>query len=228
MIKTNDGLSEYAIKQLGRPYWYGTFGNTATKSLLDAKTKQYPAHYYPSRIPTYESQLGKRVHDCVGLIKGYLWSSMPDSVPKYNASQDVSADGMKAICNNGEKMDSMPEQKGILVFQPGHVGIYIGSGYVVEARGFAYGVVKTPLKSRGWTSWGKCPWISYYSQLEYFPAYSGNSQSIADALAGIGASSSFSFRKKIAEANGIASYYGLAEQNKEMLSKLRNGNLIKP
>lgn len=228
MAKTNDGLVAYAIKQLGKPYWYGTFGNTASQSLLDMKTEQYPSHYYQSRIPTYKSQFGERVHDCVGLIKGYLWSSTPDSVPKYNASQDVSANGMKAVSADGGNMASMPEQKGILVFQPGHVGIYIGSGYVVEARGFSYGVIKTQLKSRGWTSWGRCPWIIYDSDSEYFDRYFGNSPSIVDALASIGASTSFEYRKGIAEANNILNYSGLAQQNREMLSMLKNGTLKKP
>lgn len=228
MIKTNDGLVDYAIKQLGRPYWYGTFGNTASQSLLDMKTEQYPSHYYPSRISTYRSQFGERVHDCVGLIKGYLWSNTPDSVPKYNASQDVSANGMKAVSVDGGNMATMPEQKGILVFQPGHVGVYIGSGYVVEARGFSYGVIKTQLKSRGWTSWGRCPWIVYNSDAEYFEKYFGNSSSIVDALASIGTPYSFEYRKKIAEVNGISNYSGLAQQNTEMLQKLKNGALKRP
>lgn len=44
---------------------------------------------------------------------------------------------------------------------PGHVGVYIGNGKVVEARGHDYGVVETNLVDRGWTQWGKCPYIEY-------------------------------------------------------------------
>ena len=29
-MKTATGLVEYAIAQLGKPYWYGTFGQTAS------------------------------------------------------------------------------------------------------------------------------------------------------------------------------------------------------
>jgi murein L,D-transpeptidase YcbB/YkuD len=43
----------------------------------------------------------------------------------------------------------------------GHVGVYIGGGYVIEAKGFSVGVVKTSLKSRPWKRWGKCPYITY-------------------------------------------------------------------
>ena len=49
----------------------------------------------------------------------------------------------------------MPDVPGVLVFMPGHVGIYIGNGKVIEARGHAYGVVETNLVGRGWKEWGK-------------------------------------------------------------------------
>ena len=35
--KTAAGLVAYAKAQKGKPYWYGTFGNTATESLLNSK-----------------------------------------------------------------------------------------------------------------------------------------------------------------------------------------------
>ena len=161
MTKTNTGLVEYAKVQLGRPYWYGTFGNTSTQKLYETKKKQYPKQYQWS-CPA--DQLGKRVHDCVGLIKGYLWSDTPTSSPKYNAEQDVSANGMLQRCKEKGTISTMPELPGVLVFLPGHVGVYIGGGYVIEAKGHAYGVVKTKLAGRGWKSWGKCPWISYAQQ----------------------------------------------------------------
>ena len=158
MGKTNTGLVEYAKAQLGKPYWYGTFGNISTAALYKSKKAQYPQQYQWS-CPS--NQLNKRVHDCVGLIKGYLWSETATSVPKYNAKQDVSANGMLSVCKEKGSISTMPDIPGVLVFLPGHVGVYIGNGYVVEAKGHAYGVVKTALKGRGWKNWGKCPWITY-------------------------------------------------------------------
>ena len=158
-MKTAKGLVEYANAQLGLPYWYGTFGQKATAELYAAKKKQYPELY--KSWNDFPTQYGKRVHDCVGLIKGYLWSDTTTSTPKYNSSQDVSANGMLARCKENGSISSMPDVPGILVFMDGHVGVYIGGGFVIEARGHQYGVVKTALRSRPWKWWGKCPWIDY-------------------------------------------------------------------
>lgn len=158
MPKTNKGLVEYCKAQLGKPYWYGTFGNTASASLYQAKKKQYPAYY---TAEDFSTQYGQRVHDCVGLIKGYLWSETPTSTPKYNSAQDVSANGMRGKCKVSGDINTMPEIIGLLVFMQGHVGVYIGNGEVIEARGHAYGVVKTRLKDRPWKWWGECPYIEY-------------------------------------------------------------------
>ena len=161
MSKTNIGLVEYVRAQLGKPYWFGTFGQTATELLYKSKKKQYP-NYYTAQ--DFQAQYGQRVHDCVGLIKGYLWSDTPESLPKYRASQDTSADGMLALCWEKGNISTMPDVPGVLVFSHQHVGVYIGNGDVIEARGHAYGVVKTKLASRGWKNWGKCPWIQYIEE----------------------------------------------------------------
>lgn len=158
MTKTNTGLVEYAKAQLGLPYWYGCYSQIATEELYKQKKQQYPSFYTAS---DYKLQYGKRVHDCIGLIKGYLWSDTPTSTPKYNPAQDVNADGMLARCKEKGNISTIPELPGVLVFSPQHVGVYIGNGYVIEARGHKYGVVKTKLSERGWKNWGKCPWIEY-------------------------------------------------------------------
>ena len=55
-----------------------------------------------------------------------------------------------------------------------------------------------------------------------------NETSIVDALKAIGVNSSFSNRKKIAEANGISAYIGTPTQNTKLLTKMKAGTLIKP
>ena len=86
--KTGTGLAAYAKAQLGKPYWWGTFGQTATPQLLAQKRAQYPSYYQAVDFP---AQFGHRVHDCVGLIKGYLWSETPTSPPVYGLTPDVAA-----------------------------------------------------------------------------------------------------------------------------------------
>lgn len=54
--------------------------------------------------------------------------------------------------------------------------------------------------------------------------YKGSS--LVDALKQIKVDSSYSYRSKLAKANGIKNYTGTAEQNKKMLDLLKKGKLI--
>ena len=159
-MKTNRGLVEYAKAQVGRPYWYGTYGQTASQSLYNSKKAQYPKYYTAS---DFASQYGRRVHDCVGLIKGYIWSDGSDGTPKYNSSQDKNATGMyKASAVKGP-ISQLPQKAGMLVYKGtpsrmSHVGVYDGEGYVYEAKGHAYGVVKTAFNASDWQYYSQCPY----------------------------------------------------------------------
>lgn len=160
--KTNVGLVEYCIAQLGRPYWYGTFGRKGSEAIYDYNRKRYPKMYTDTDYP---SQYGIKVHDCIGLIKGYMWCKGPDDpspVYKDNNFPDLSADGFYNHCKRkSADISTLPEIPGILVFSKGHVGVYIGNGEVIEARGHKYGVVKTKLKNRPWRKW------AYVEEIEY-------------------------------------------------------------
>ena len=61
----------------------------------------------------------------------------------------------------------------------------------------------------------------------YCSKYSGSSNSLVDALKAVGVDSSFSNRQAIAALNGYSSYSGTSAQNTELLTKLKNGTLIK-
>ena len=161
MAKTNNGLIDYCKAQVGLPYWYGTFGQKASSSLYAAKKKQYPNYYTAS---DFSSQYGKRVHDCAGLIKGYLWSDTPTSTPKYDAKTDYGATAFYSHCSKKGKISTFDHVPGRLVFKGkdqkmSHVGVYIGNGEIIEAKGHAYGVVKSKLNAN-WTHWGQCDLIA--------------------------------------------------------------------
>ena len=131
-MKTNIGLVEYCKAQLGTPYWWGAYGQIADEKLLKKFKKMYPLRYLSGN---FESQFGQRVHDCSGLIKGYMWSETSNSVPEYNPAHNVNAEDMLKKCDEVGFMDSLPETPGVLLFKEGHVGVYIGNGETIEARG---------------------------------------------------------------------------------------------
>ena len=159
--KTNIGLVEYCKAQLGRPYWYGCFGQISTPTLLDYKERQYPKYYTAT---DFDDQMGVKVHDCIGLIKGYMWCKDPeDPKPQYatNGFKDLSANGYLRHAKTKGAIATIPDIPGVLVFMPGHVGVYIGDGEVIEARGHKFGVVKTKLKNRKWVNWAMVDEIQY-------------------------------------------------------------------
>lgn len=172
MSKTGAGLAKWAqdIHDGGKHvYWYGTYCNACTASRLAGKTRQYPTHYKSSRQATYKKHIaqGKICTDCAGLIKGYYWEQ--NGVVKYkrNGLPDKGSNAMyNAATVKGLISDGMPEIPGLLVWADGkgHVGVYVGGGQVVEARGFEYGIQKNALASRSFKYWGLCPYIKYTAQ----------------------------------------------------------------
>lgn len=170
MAKTNKGLASFAVGCLGRPYIYGTYGQILTEKLLQAKAMQYPSRLSDARVKYARAHfIGKRVSDCEGLIKNYLWADSPNSDPVYNSKQDISANGAFEKATVKGEIGTIPETPGICVRYNGHVGVYIGGGYVVEARGFDYGCVKTKLPERKWTHWFEHPWIQYEKEPQPTP-----------------------------------------------------------
>lgn len=70
--------------------------------------------------------------------------------------------------------------------------------------------------------------IATKDNITYYPKCTCASCSIIDLLKRINVDSSFSNRKKIAIANGIADYKGLNYQNLKLSNLLKKGELIKP
>ena len=66
-------------------------------------------------------------------------------------------------------INTMPDIPGIAVWHQGHIGVYIGNGYVIHAANTYDGVIKTPITSSGWTHWLKVPYINYIEETEDNP-----------------------------------------------------------
>lgn len=166
MAKDNLGLVAFAQAALagGCGYVYGTFGQACTATLLDQKAKQYPdGNLAGGPMRTAGNRwIGRRVTDCIGLIKYYLMADKYGADPKYLQQYDtLNANALFGAAKESGPISTLPEIPGLLLHMPGHVGIYIGGGYAIEARGTVYGVVKTVVAGRGWDHWYKCIWLDY-------------------------------------------------------------------
>ena len=168
--KNNLDLVQWAVSAYNAKWGYvmGTFGQVLTVDLLEAKLQQLPDAIGPYEDFIRANYLGVRTADCIGLIKGYSWYDTDTGEIRYgtNGMPDVGADQMYAQATEKGSMSTMPEIPGILVHAPGHIGIYIGNGYAIEAMGTKYGVVKTAVASRNWTGWCKNPYINYIEETE--------------------------------------------------------------
>lgn len=161
--KNADGLVKHCKRALAEQWGYvwGTYGKVLTKEYLDRKADQYDdvAEQYNW---IYQNWLNRRCADCVGLIKSYMWWNGEKDEVGYISSEDKSAVGMFNAATVKGTISTMPDVPGLCVYIDGeHIGVYIGNGEVIEARGTKYGVVKTKLKERPWTHWLACPYIEY-------------------------------------------------------------------
>lgn len=168
--KNNLDLVQWAISayEAGWGYVMGTYGQMLTADLLEAKLQQLPDAISPYEDFIRANYLGVRTADCMGLIKGYSWYDPETGNISYgtNGMPDVSADQVYANATEKGPISTMPEIPGLIVHATGHVGVYIGNGYVIEAMGTRYGVVKTRVASRNWTGWCKNPYINYVEEGE--------------------------------------------------------------
>lgn len=144
-------------------YVWGTYGNVLDEGLLSYKLEQYPSGVGDYEGVIRDKWLDRRTADCIGLIKGYGWYDPGRGEICYGTGDmvDCGTDGMYDAAQVKGPIDTLPETPGVLLYAPGHVGIYIGNGYGIEAISTAGGVVKTKVADRPWTNWMECPYISY-------------------------------------------------------------------
>lgn len=115
--------------------------------------------------------------DCVCLIKGVLWGWSGDASKTYggaayksNGVPDINADYMVSKCT-GLSTDFSNIVPGEAVGMPGHIGVYIGGGKVVECTPAFKNCVQVTaclnigpiagMNGRKWTRHGKLPYIQY-------------------------------------------------------------------
>lgn len=176
---TGDHFADFMLGLVGQPYWYGTTINKCTEGLLNQKKKQYPDSYKDVRMAQYRQNIKDMgiCSDCIGAFKGYCWTDGGNGVAEAKGNtkaiaykyrlhvNDLSADGMFEYAKKQGLpwggIETIPEVRGIAVRYAGHVGYYLGGGYVAEYRGFKYGCQRTKLSERKWTHWYYLPVLKY-------------------------------------------------------------------
>lgn len=157
--------AQYAYDN-GWGYVWGSHGKVLTESELNRLKSVFGSHVTDKEAYIRSHWLGKRTSDCVGLIKGYGWYDEVTGTIKYgtHGMKDVTADGMYQAATEKGPMSTMPDIPGLCVWHQGHIGVYVGNGYVIHAANTYDGVIRTPITSSGWTHWLKCPYINYIDE----------------------------------------------------------------
>ena len=138
---------QFAKSKLGCGYVWGTSGMTLTKQNI--KKFQGNAHVDVNIVKKW---IGKQVFDCAGLVLAAF-----KTVGIRMASGATSAWGHTSWAKRGEIKNYPKDQVCILYRSDNrkmqHMGIYIGNGEFIHAKGSREGVVKEKMPGH-WTHWG--------------------------------------------------------------------------
>lgn len=114
-------------------------------------------------------QLVNGVHssDCSGLIKSYLWWTGDKTNPNPALCSVAGSSGaMLASASeqgNITNAASLPKIHGLILYNPGHVGVYVGNNREVDNRDTGYDVKNQPVVggTYHWKKWFKLPQLQY-------------------------------------------------------------------
>lgn len=113
----------YLLSKVGSPYSWGAEGKAWSGSLITGSggtTTWKDANF------SYDDCIGKESFDCSGLVKAgfkYIGKDMPH----YSGSQCSTSYGARVITSTSEM------KPGDLAGNGGHVVVYLGNGYIIEA-----------------------------------------------------------------------------------------------
>lgn len=171
---TNKGLVEFAEKAYKENWGYclGSFGNILTSLFLQQKMNQGGGvGAYNTKHKTYLNKyIGKRVSDCYGLVKAFIWWN--NGNVKYNVLQDRNQEGAYNAAKEKGTLATIPEIPGLILWMKGHAGIYIGKGEFIECVGAPVGMRKGKITNgkvthgSKFTHWFKDTYISYEEEKE--------------------------------------------------------------
>lgn len=144
-------------------YVWAMYGDVLTMEKLNYLAEMFPEEVGEETDFIENNWLLRRVTDCAGLIKGYMWFDPESQQIVYGSNDfpDVNANTMFANATETGTIDTIPEIPGLGVWHDGHAGIYVGNGYVIHANGTHRGVEKQLLSDTKFTHWFKVTGIEY-------------------------------------------------------------------
>jgi hypothetical protein len=162
----NETIRRYCVEQEGAAYVYGATGKPCTPSLRRAQAKQYPdfapkiVEFCPVLSGTQGACAGcqydgKLAFDCAQLTRRAAEAAglrLPSGAKsQFNGKSPHS--GWVA----GGPIDQLPYEQVAYLYRKTadggvpHTGVYMGDGWVMDARGHAQGVVRSLLNAYRWT-----------------------------------------------------------------------------
>ena len=155
--------------------------------------------------------IGRMVADCSGIIVG----AIRQTTPSYG---DRTAQSFKNQFTKSGSIGSIPEVPGLAVWRSGHIGIYVGGGYVIEARGTDIGVVKTRLKDRNFTHWG------YIKDVDYSISSEVKTDEVIPGRVLYGSCTGNCYLRRLPNTSEESTIYGILQKGQLLLIKEHNEN----
>lgn len=143
-------LCAYALAAVGGGYVYGASGQTCSLAVRQSCAAANPSQK-ENILGICQKWDGKPVWDCSGIFRG-AWRALW----QYRSGGATTI--YNTWCAEKGEIGTMPDIAGVLVFRgtdaaKQHVGLYVGGGMVVDARGSSQGVLHGPLSGYPWTHW---------------------------------------------------------------------------
>lgn len=146
-----DIVREWALSKEGCGYVWGATGYVLTQSRLNDLKEQYPDNVNEDIVKKW---IGKEVYDCAQFTRAAMKQVGITLV------SGASSQWKKTDWEYKGEISTLPTDRVCVLYRESpsanpmqHTGIYLGNGYVVDARGSKSGVMYTAFASYGWTHW---------------------------------------------------------------------------
>lgn len=146
-----EAMVAYAASKIGCGYIYGATGWVCSEARRKQQAELYP-QYYNNIMVVGRKWDGKQCFDCAQLTKAAVAAGGGKLVEGATSQWNN-----MAAWRHRDVIATLPDGPCIVFRQANgamqHTGVYVGEGFVIEARGTAEGVIKSKVSGYGWTHW---------------------------------------------------------------------------